>query len=138
MRTVKHILHALVFLVALLMLLFRGDVGAWNSTYLDLFGQEAEGTAVFVDDCVVRYTFHSRDGQMITELRSNAPSNGTTFLYDPQRPRVFKLKGTGRTSQVLSVIFLLAFAWEVVQVFRSLRRSRPAPAETQEKFWKSC
>jgi hypothetical protein len=159
-HVIKHGLYASIFLAALLMLLFHA-AAVWQSTYLDFFGEEAQGTATLVDDALAMWTFDTKEGRMIRDLRRTAAlvdfvrctfetkeerrisrlrynvPVGRTFLYDPEKPRVFKAKGAGRGSQLLFVAFFVAFVWEVVQLFRCFGRSKLESAGSRGEFWKS-
>ena len=134
-HVIKHSLYASIFLAALLMLLFQA-AAVWQSTYLDFFGEEAQGTATPVRDGTIKYTFDTKEGRRIIDWRHNV-GLGSTFLYDPEKPRVFKAKGAGRKSQLLFVALFVAFVWEVVQLFRYFGGSKLESAGSRGEFWKS-
>lgn len=95
-------------------------------TKLDLLGITVPGEASLIPNReIAEYdcTFTTRTGEIIhgRKLRGPKPS---AFVYLPENPRVFKVKGEGRGTQLGLVIFSLLGIWQIVSGIMVYRRAR--------------
>lgn len=112
--------------------------GVWGTQYnvltsikLDLFGLTAHGKSSLIPNReIAEYTceFTTGTGAVIRgRVGSWAPKRGISpevFVYLPDSPDVYKIKGSGRGTQVTVLVFLILSLWQIITGLACLRKRR--------------
>jgi len=106
-----------------------GQYDVWTSTKLDLFGLTAHGKSSLIPNReIAEYTckFTTATGEVIRGRVGNwAPKRGLgpeVFVYLPDNPDLYKIKGSGRGAQITVLVFLILSLWQIITGLVCLRK----------------
>ncbi|NOZ64444.1 MAG: hypothetical protein GXO71_05885 [Caldiserica bacterium] len=91
------------------------------SLTLDLRGIEVPGKAVLLGDYRVLYEFTTKEGQKVREVRDYGVLGDQRIIYLVESPDVFKVRGEGKASTIIVLLFAILAIWQTVAGLKSMK-----------------